>query len=60
MKDFTSVESQSIVDSIARLWVLWNIRKITSDQFAMQIEKILKPSVNKAWQEYLKNGEAQQ
>lgn len=37
---------------IAKLWVKWNIKEISGDDFALGIRKLLKTEITTAWDEY--------
>jgi len=41
--------------SISRLWVMWNAKELSSDEFVRKAEAIIKDEVNVAWQDFCKN-----
>ena len=45
-------DPQLTLDYIAELWVKWNIKEITGDDFAERIGQLLKTKTAKAWDKY--------
>lgn len=43
------------VREVVRLWVLWNAKVITSDEFALKVGKILDKETNAQWQLFIKD-----
>jgi len=42
------------ISKLAKLWVKWNVHKITGDEFAYQFGKEFKKETQEEWQEYLR------
>ena len=41
------------ITELAKLWVSWNIKTISGNQFASTVKVLFKKEIDKAWKDYL-------
>ena len=54
------LDNTNQVRGIVRLWVLWNAKVVTSDEFASKVGKILDKETTEQWQLFIKSKTSEQ
>lgn len=49
------LDNTNHIREIVRLWVLWNAKLVTSDEFALKVGKILDRETTAQWQLFIKD-----